>query len=841
MTGVTVPTIGAIALQLGLALAVIQANPKRRLNQCFLLLSLVIVAWLGSLHFASTARTSAVAEFSIRQASVAGALYLAMLNLLRLFARQRGQGWHDILARSGAWLAGTIGIVALCQTSFFLHGAEIPSPVGSAAPIPLYGNGVFLYAAFFVAAIIALIISTWRDLRSTSGGENAELAFILIGGLSGFTVSLLLSFMLGLFIEPARLLWFAPFRVIFFSLVVAYGIATRKIMEVGLFFRRAISYSLLTAYLLALYGLVWWLVFAAFESQLPNGAKSLAHVVAAVVVAFAMAPARGVSQTLADKLFLGTRRLDFRSTMNEAAAILKSVTTLQDLLERFAKTIAGAVATDRVFILLPEHNAFSQHYPPPGPELAASDLGLSNEDAIIKYLKGYQETLVLDELHRMRQTPELEAVEKRMASLQVAVAMGIFAREHLAGVMLLGPRLSRRIYGSVEQNALQVLCGQLAIAIDNAQLFTEVQNAKIYNEILLQNLTTGVIAADADGRITVFNNEAEQITGSQSKDLLERSIEDLPAPLCELVQETLQSKERPENRELVLDSAQGSVVVRASSSIFHGQQGNMLGVLVVLTDITALKRLELQIRRSDRLASLGTLSAGMAHEIKNPLVSIKTFAQLLPERYQDSDFRETFSNLIGHEIDRIDSLVNQLLRFARPAKPLLKPMHVHSVLEKSLQLVGHRLYQKEIKLTRSWRADVDTIRADADQLEQVFLNFFLNAMDAMKRGGEMVVSTEIRPAEEWVAAVTGTNGEVHELLRITVRDNGDGIRNEDIPHVFDPFFTTKDYGTGLGLSVVHAIIQEHSGQIEVESELSKGTAFHILLPLVRFKQEVAAA
>ncbi len=841
MTGVTVPTIGAIALQLALGLAVFQANPKRGLNQCFLLLSLVIIGWLGSLHFARTANTSAVAEFLIRQASVAGALYLAMLNLLRLFVREREQGWRDILGHSRAWLVATIGMVALCQTSFFLQGAKIQNPVGSAASIPLYGQGVFLYAAFFVAAIIALVISTWRDLRSTSGGEHAELAFILIGGLSGLTGSLLLAFILEGLLGQSRAIWFAPFRVFFFSLVVAYGIATRKIMEVGLFFRRAISYSLLTAYLLALYGLVWWLVFAAFESQLPNGAKSLAHVLAAVVVAFAMAPARGVSQTLADKLFLGTRRLDFRSTMNEAAAILKSVTTLQDLLERFAKTIAGAVATDRVFILLPEHNVFSQHYPLSNPGLAASDLVLSNDDAIIQYLEGYQETLVLDELHRMRQTPELEAVEKRMASLQVAVAMGIFAREHLAGVMLLGPRLSRRIYGSVEQNALQVLCGQLAIAIDNAQLFTEVQNAKIYNEILLENLTTGVIAADADGRITVFNNEAEQITGSQSKDLLERSIEDLPASLRELVQETLQSKERPENRELVLDSAEGGVVVRASSSIFHGQQGNMLGVLVVLTDITALKRLELQIRRSDRLASLGTLSAGMAHEIKNPLVSIKTFAQLLPERYQDSDFRETFSNLIGHEIDRIDSLVNQLLRFARPAKPLLKPMHVHSVLEKSLQLVGHRLYQKEIKLTRSWRADMDTIRADADQLEQVFLNFFLNAMDAMKRGGEMVVSTEIRPAEEWVAAVSGTNGDVHELLRITVRDNGDGIRSEDIPHVFDPFFTTKDYGTGLGLSVVHAIIQEHSGQIEVESELSKGTAFHILLPLVRFKQEIAAA
>jgi PAS domain S-box-containing protein len=841
MSSATVPTIGAIALQLILGLAVFQANPKRRLNQCFLLLSLAIIAWLCSLHFSFTTTNPLVAEFSIRQASIAGALALVMFNLLRLCLLQREQSWRDILGRSRVWLIGALGVVALCQTDFFLQEARIPNPVGSAAPIPVYGPGIFLYTAFFVAAIVALIVSTWRDLRRTSGGEHAELAFILIGGLSALTFTLLFSFALGLFIEPARLLWFAPFRVIFAGVVVAYGIATRKIMEVGLLFRRAISYALLTAYLLSLYGLIWWLVFGVFEAQMQSGAKSVAHVLAAIVVAFAMAPARGVSQSLADKLFLGTGKLDFRSTVNEAAAILKSVTTLQDLLERFAKTIAGAVATDRVLILLPDHNAFSQHYPPPASEPAGSDLVLSRGDAIIQYLETHQEILVLDELHRMRQTPELEAVEKQIASLQIAVAIGIFAREQLAGVMLLGPRVSRQIYGSVEQNALQILCGQLAIAIDNAQLFTEVQNAKIYNEILLQNLTTGVIAASADGRITVFNHEAEQITGSKSEDLLDRSIEDLPASIRELVQETLNSKERPENRELVLESAEGGVVLRASSSIFHGQQGKMLGVLVVLTDITALKRLELQIRRSDRLASLGTLSAGMAHEIKNPLVSIKTFAQLLPERYQDSDFRETFSNLIGHEIDRIDSLVNQLLRFARPAKPLLKPMHVHAVLEKSLQLVGHRLYQKEIKLTRSWRADVDTIHADADQLEQVFLNFFLNAMDAMKHGGEMVVSTEIRAAEEWVGAVSSANGDVGEILRITIRDSGEGICTEDIPHVFDPFFTTKDYGTGLGLSVVHAIIQEHSGQIEVESEPSKGTAFHILLPLVRFTQEIVAA
>lgn len=841
MSGATVPTIGAIVLQLVLGLAVFHANPKRRLNQCFLLLSLVIVGWLASLHFAFTASNSAVAEFSIRQASAAGALYLWLLNLLRLSVRQRDQSWTDILGRSRLWLVFTIGTVALCQTGFFLEGAKFPDPIGSAAPSPLYGYGVFLYSLFLVAAIIALVIATWRDLRNTSGGEHAELAFILIGGLSGLTVALLLAFILDVFLGQSQAIRFAPFRVFFFSLVVAYGIATRKIMEVGLFFRRAISFALLTGYLLALYGLVWWLVFIVFDPQLPNEAKSLAHVVAAVIVAFAMAPARGVSQSLADKLFLGTRRLDFRSTMNEAAAILKSVTTLQDLLDRFAKTIGEAVGTDRVFILLPDKEAYVQHFPAVPPESGSNGLRLSRSEPMITYLETNQDVLVLDELHRIRTTPELERAAQEMEKLKTAVALGIFSRQHLAGVMLLGPRLSGRIYGAVEQNALQVLCGQLAVAIDNAQLFTEVQNARIYNETLLENLTTGVIAAGSDELVTVFNNEAGQITGLSPREIIDHPLDRLPDGLREILCETLRTGERQENSELILPLGDHNAVVRASSSIFHGQQGEMLGTLVVLTDITVLKRLELQIRRSDRLASLGTLSAGMAHEIKNPLVSIKTFAQLLPERYQDSDFRETFSNLIGHEIDRIDSLVNQLLRFARPAKPVLAPMHVHDVLEKSLQLVGHRLYQKEIKLTRSWEANVDTIRADADQLEQVFLNFFLNAMDAMKHGGELSVGTEIRAASEWVAAISGTNGDSHEVLRVTVRDDGEGIRSEDIPHVFDPFFTTKDYGTGLGLSVVHGIIQEHGGQIEVESELKKGTSFHILLPLVRFTQEVVAA
>jgi PAS domain S-box-containing protein len=837
MNNATIPILVAIFIQLGLGLIVFQSNPRRRSNQCFLFLSVAIGGWLLNLYFAFGAGNEFVAEFSIRGASTAAALIFAAFNLLRLSTRHKSADWREILGHSRGWLVVTAAIVVLCQTKFFLHGAHIPSQASAAhvLPRPIYGPAFPLYLAYFVGAILALFIATTRDLRSTAGANRTELAFILIAGTLALAFSVP-----GFFVEPSHWLWFAPFRVVVFSIVVAYGISTRKIMEVGLLFRRVMSYVVLTAYLLALYEAVWWLVVIALHSSTPNG-HSVAHVAAAIAVAFAMAPARGVSQRLAERLFISSHRLDFQATVSKATGILSSVTTLRDLLRRFADTIAEAVRADRVSILLHSREGYMTRYAAARSGEPEPHLCLSADSPITTYLRTHREPVVLEELHRIRPTPEVQAVAVKMRGFKIAVAMGIFSREQLVGIMLLGPRTSGRIYGSVEQATLQVLCGQLAVAIENAELFTEVQNAKIYNETLLQNLTTGVIAAGTDERITVFNNEAGQITELDARDMLDRSIEELTEPLRDALRKTLQTGESQENNELVLRFGDRGIVIRASTSIFHGEDRQVLGALMVFTDITNLKRLELQIRRSDRLASLGTLSAGMAHEIKNPLVSIKTFAQLLPERYQDSDFRDTFSSLIGHEIDRIDSLVNQLLRFARPAKPHLKPLHVHEILEKSLLLVGHRLYQKDIKLTRSWLASVDTIRADSDQLEQVFLNFFINAMDAMKSGGELNVSTEIGADHEWATALAQTNGEAHDFVRITIRDSGEGIRSEDLPHVFDPFFTTKDYGTGLGLSVVHGIIQEHGGQIEVESELKRGTSFHIMLPVVRFDSEVAAA
>ncbi len=842
----TIPFWLALILQLGLGLGVFRANSQNRVNQSFFIVCVLISGWNLSLHFAFTAYDPREAEIWIRAASVSGILVVNSFNLLRLAILHRNNSWREIGGRSAGLAIPSLFLIALCYTHLFLRFARIQVEAGQQglAPEAVYGPIGPVYAGFMFSAVTLVIFLSVRDTRRNVGIRKVELQFVMTGGAVLFLLVLLMYLLEGV-LPPLKQRAVselsAASRVVIFSLIIAYGIATRKIMDVGFFLRRMMGYAVLMAYLLVLYALVWWLIASVFGPILGSRSRALGHVIGALVIAFAMVPARGISQSLANRLFVGTRQLDFQATMNQAAAILRSVTTVPDLLERFGLTIAQAVDTERVFLLLPEQEFYAQRFPKVQSGSRTIRMELHRDQALIAHLGRTQEAIVLDELHRVRPTPELERVKRQMKSLDVAVAMGIFAREQLAGVMLLGPRRSGRIYGTVEQSALLVLCGQLAVAIENAQLFTEVQNARIYNETLLQNLTTGVVAADRNGLITVFNREVEQITGLTASELLARKVSNLPEALRDILNQTLICGERQEDLEIALRSGDKNTVLRASSSIFHGQDGEPLGALMVLTDITTLKRLEMQIRRSDRLASLGTLSAGMAHEIKNPLVSIKTFAQLLPERYQDSDFRETFFSLIGHEVDRIDSLVNQLLRFARPAKPLLKPMHVHEVLEKALLLVGHRLYQKDVKLTRSWQAEVDTIRADADQIEQVFLNFFINALDAMKPGGSLTVATEIGTTETWPTALPEDSMDVREILRVTVKDDGSGIKPEDVAHVFDPFFTTKDYGTGLGLSVVHGIVQEHGGQIEVESELTRGTSFHILLPLERFQEEVAAA
>jgi signal transduction histidine kinase len=235
-----------------------------------------------------------------------------------------------------------------------------------------------------------------------------------------------------------------------------------------------------------------------------------------------------------------------------------------------------------------------------------------------------------------------------------------------------------------------------------------------------------------------------------------------------------------------------------------------------------LKQSQITLRRADRLSSLGLLTAGLAHEIRNPLVAIRTFTQLLPERYDDPEFRNGFQGLALKEVDRICGLINDLLSFARPSKPLVAPENIGDVVENIARILESQAKEKNVEITREFDLSLPKVWIDKEQMKQVFMNLILNAIQAMKDGGSIVISTRI--------SARNNDELIKEYVQVDIRDTGVGIPEENLEHIFDPFFTSKDEGSGLGLAVSHQIVKEHGGFITVESTVGKGTAFFVYVP-----------
>ena len=235
-----------------------------------------------------------------------------------------------------------------------------------------------------------------------------------------------------------------------------------------------------------------------------------------------------------------------------------------------------------------------------------------------------------------------------------------------------------------------------------------------------------------------------------------------------------------------------------------------------------LKRSKSYMRRADRLASLGTLTAGLAHEIRNPLVAIKTLTQLLPERLEDDEFRGQFLKIAAGEVDRIASLVEELLNFTRPSDPNLEFEDINTILDGMILLVSTETKKKQVNILRSYASDLPPVQIDREQIKQVFLNILLNAVQATSGNGKITVKTRsfIKPGGE-------------PYIQIEFTDTGCGIASENIEEIFNPFFTTKSTGSGLGLSISHQIVQDHRGYIDVQSQLNKGSSFFVNLPVNR--------
>lgn len=341
-----------------------------------------------------------------------------------------------------------------------------------------------------------------------------------------------------------------------------------------------------------------------------------------------------------------------------------------------------------------------------------------------------------------------------------------------------------------------------------------------FEDLLQTSCVCGVLSIDASGAVTFASPDAEKILRSPAGGK-PGSMSKLPAALQALVQETQTTGQGVNDRQIILDPDRGrspSISVTVMPATPREKNGK---IIVLLKDFSSTKKLEQSLRRLDRLASAGTLSAGMAHEIRNALVAIKTFVDLLLEKNKDDDLAE----IVSHEMQRMVSMVSQILKFAVPAQPVFAPVSVHKILDRTLLLAQHRVEGRQISFERKFEAEKDVLEGDHHQLEQAFVNLLLNAVEAIAANGVLSVTTELTGEGESLR-----EGDARRWMRIRIADTGAGISPENMRRLFEPFFTTKQNGTGLGLAVTRRIIEEHNGTIQVESHSGQGTTFTVLLP-----------
>lgn len=342
----------------------------------------------------------------------------------------------------------------------------------------------------------------------------------------------------------------------------------------------------------------------------------------------------------------------------------------------------------------------------------------------------------------------------------------------------------------------------------------ELIRMKDFNEDILRSTTTGIITIDNRGELISMNRAAERVLGIRGKN--KNGV--IYHELIELLKNTLKEDNPVKNIVRTFSDESGkSRFIEINTSLLKNEEGNIKGALCSFNDITERKEFESKIDKIDRLASLGELAAGLAHEIRNPLAGIKTSTQVLANRAEQNDANVLLFDKIISEIDRMNKLITDLLNFAKPPASRLEKRDITKIIRESAKFLEEHFRKCKVNITFNFPLKEYFVLVDGYQMKQIFLNLFMNAIKAMPEGGRISV---------YIAAKG-------DFIEIYVRDTGKGISQENLPRIFDPFFTTDPKGTGLGLSVVQKLVIQNGGEIDVKSELNKGTTFCIKLPVIR--------
>lgn len=800
---------------LSLGILVILHDPNGKINRLFLFTVISIVGWISCISWALSSHNI---QFTVALGRVGFAfatlMPFAVLWLLLTF-RTPGQSTRSL---------GFIGAGVTCFA--FSCFSLSPWVVEGATPSPTRPNFVYgpLYpflGAYLIGCFSYALYALWRTTQAATGIRKLQLRYLLSGillaGLGVLTTNLLIP----LFWRTSYYSVFGPYFTLVFVSFSAHAIIRHRLMDIRFFARKGVVYvsalAVASTTFLGIATLTTWATGRTTETI-----PLTAAVVMALAISIFFQPLKTWIQASFNR-YLYRETYDYQRTVREASRRLSTILDLQSLLEFLTDVIARTLKSETVSIYLPDSSG--------GLFVSRSVKNLSNanpdrlrhlsaDSVLLNYLRS-DTGPVFREILRDTQPDRLSKAARELQELGGEIAFPFLEDGSLSGVLIVGPKLSGDPYLSDDIDLISTLTGQASIAMKNAHLYREVVLANERIENILETMDNAVVAVTHAGIVTLFNSAAERMTGLYASDVKGSPVDKLPTQISAPIEATLRDSRLRLQVETTLRHRSGRLSPALySTSTMRDRSGVVFGVVAVFSDLTRLRELESEKRRTERLASIGAFASNIAHEIKNPLVAIKTFAELLPERFTEEDFRDQFSKVAIREIERIDELVGRLRGLVTPHTNLLAPVALPELIDEVLSLLRAQLEQARINVTTAYEHNSNLVAGDQAQLRRLLLNVLINAVEAMSDGGELAIHLSIRQAPD------------EPILQLEIRDTGSGIPEHLLEKIFDPFVTTKPQGSGLGLSICQGIIEAHRGTIVARNNTpGRGTTVTIELPI----------
>ncbi|HEV3329942.1 MAG TPA: ATP-binding protein [Bryobacteraceae bacterium] len=740
-----------------------------------------------------------------------------------------------------------IGVVYLPSLLLFLLYMAFASGVLSVA-IPLLELRWALDRMWVVLSTVPYVIGAcvlsleYRKAEDTIVRQQLKwLRNGTICGIVPFAVLYIVPYALGYI--PNQYLGMSVLTMALIPLTLAYAIVRYRLMDVDIIFRRGYAYTLATLCVLAaFYGIVFSL-----GSMVEKNFKDLGNtglITVMLITAFLFQPIRNWIQERLDKHFYRDQ-YDYRRTLIESARELSSETDLDTMLESLGERLLHTLSIKHLtFFLAEEGGQFRlKHAMGPNPRLENVD----TDELDLSFLNW---TLPEPYLFFERTRHQLDAVSrswpatvrKTIAELDLTYYLPCAVRGRTIAYLGVSRTITGDYLSSVDVELLVTLAGYIGIAIENASLYRSLQRKveeyerlKEFSENIVESINVGILAADLDDRVESWNSQIEQLTGIHRDHAVGKRLSELfPSDLVEQfdrvrgetgIHNIYKFVLKPQHVNGNGANGNGNGARRREATLnlaiapLVSKEQQQIGRLIIFDDVTDRAELEQRLVQADKLSSIGLLAAGVAHEVNTPLAVISTYAQMLAKQVAEDSQKSMILDKIAKQTFRASEIVNSLLNFSRTSTTSFGDVDLNRVIQETLTLLEHQLQKSGIQVTTQLDPGLAPVNGNSGKLQQVLLNLFLNARDAMANGGTLEVRT-------W----SDESG-----ARIEVADSGHGISPENLHRIYDPFFTTKAArkGTGLGLSVSYGIIQEHGGSIEVSNRRSGGARFRIDLPLAR--------